>query len=63
MPPRAIEAWPTARCEQPFLGHLSSDCNTGIARNRVAEALGQAGINDIGITVSLRALPTETITL
>ncbi|MDD9865307.1 MAG: hypothetical protein OXS32_03060, partial [Verrucomicrobiales bacterium] len=45
-------------------GHLSSDCNTPeIARNSVAEKLGQAGIDNIGITVSTQGEPTETITL
>ena len=43
---------------------LSSDCNTPeITRNSVAEKLGQAGIDNIGITVSTQGEPTETITL
>ena len=60
----AIETLANGTLRNVVLGHLSSDCNTPeIARNRVAEALGQAGINDIGITVSTQGEPTETITL
>ena len=59
----AIETLANGTLRNVVLGHLSSDCNTPeIARNRVAEALGQAGINDIGITVSTQGEPTETIT-
>ena len=60
----AIENLANGTLRNIVLGHLSRDCNTPeIAKETVAEKLGQAGIDTPQIDVSTQAEITETITL
>ena len=60
----AVETLANGTLRHVTLGHLSRDCNRPeIARETVAAALGQAGIDAIQLDVSSQAEMTKTVTL